>query len=70
MTISPTTDWTTDITATLKGAEDATLGTVQVNAVPMARNKSTTMNGSIMSGTRNLGINFDDAWGDLIEVTF
>ena len=70
MTISPTTDWTTDITATLKGAEDAALGTVQVNAVPMARNKSTTMNGSIMSGTRNLGINFDDAWGDLIEVTF
>jgi hypothetical protein len=70
MTISPTTDWTVDVTATLKGAGDATLGTVQVDGVPMARNKSTTMNGSILSGTRGLGLKINDTWLDPLEITF
>lgn len=70
MTISPKDNWTTDVEVWLKGASDATLGTAQVSAIPMGRNKSTTMNGALLSGSRSLGITLNDEWGAGSVITF
>ena len=70
MTISPAGDWTTDVTATIKGADDATLGSVLVSAIPMGRNKSTTINGSILTGSAAFGLTINDAWLDPEEISF
>jgi hypothetical protein len=70
MTISPAGDWTTDVTATMRGAGDATLGSVLVSAIPMGRNKSTTINGSILTGSAGFGLTINDAWLDPVEITF
>ena len=70
MTISPAGDWTTDVTATMRGAGDSTLGSVLVSAIPMGRNKSTTINGSILTGSAGFGLTVNDAWLDPVEITF
>ncbi len=68
MSISPAAAWTTDVTATLKGAGDTTLGSVEIKNVPMGRNTSVTMTGGILGTTRALGLTLNDTWTDGDEV--
>ena len=70
MSISAEDDWITGMAIAMKGAGDATLGSVLVSAIPMGRNKSTTINGSILTGSTGFGLTINDAWLDTEEITF
>ena len=64
MSLSPADAWTTGMAIAMKGAGDAVLGSVTLSDVPMGRNKTVTMTGALLSGTRSLGVNLNDTWGD------
>ena len=64
MSLSPADDWTTGMEIAMKGAGDAVLGSVTLSDVLMGRNKTVTMTGALLSGTRSLGVNLNDTWGD------
>lgn len=64
MSLSPADDWTTGMEIAMKGAGDAVLGSVTLSDVLMGRNKTVTMTGALLSATRSLGVNLNDAWGD------
>ena len=64
MSLSPDDDWTTGMAIAMKGAGDAVLGSVTLSDVPMGRNKTVTMTGALLCGTRSLGVNLNDTWGD------
>lgn len=68
MSLSPADDWTTDVTVTLKGTGDTTLGSIEIKNVPMGRNTSVTMTGGILGTTRALGLTLNDTWADGDEV--
>ena len=68
MSLSPADDWTTDVTATLKGTGNTTLGSIEIKNVPMGRNTSVTMTGGILGTTRALGLTLNDTWTDGDEV--
>ena len=70
MSISAEDDWTTGMAIAMKGAGDAELGSVQLKDVPMGRNKTVTMTGALLGGTRSLGVILDDTWGDSSEITW
>ena len=70
MSLSPADDWTTGMEIAMKGAGDAVLGSVTLSDVLMGRNKTVTMTGALLSGTRSLGVNLDDAWGDISEIAW
>jgi hypothetical protein len=70
MSISAEDDWTTDMAIAMKGASDAEFGSVTLSDVPMGRNKTVTMTGALMSGTRTLGVSLNDTWGDSSEITW
>ncbi len=70
MSISAEDDWTTDMAIAMKSADDAELGSVQLKDVPMGRNKTVTMTGALLGGTRSLGVVLDDTWGDSSEITW
>ena len=70
MSISAEDDWTTGMAIAMKGAGDAELGSVQLKDVPMGRNKTVTLTGALLGGTRSLGVSLDDAWGDSSEVAW
>lgn len=64
MSISPADAWTTSMEIAMKGAGDAVLGSVTLSDVLMGRNKTVTMTGALLSGTRSLGVGLNDTWGD------
>ena len=64
MSLSSADDWTTGMEIAMKGAGDAVLGSVTLNDVLMGRNKTVTMTGALLSGTRSLGVGLNDTWGD------
>lgn len=68
MSLSPADDWTTDVTATLKGTGDTTLGSIEIKNVPMGRNTSVTMTGGILGTARAMGLTLNDTWTDGDEV--
>ena len=70
MSISNEDDWTTGMAIAMKGAGDAVLGSVTLSDVPMGRNKTVTMTGALLGGTRSLGVILDDTWGDSSEITW
>ena len=70
MSISAEDDWTTDIAIAMKGAGDAVLGSVTLSDVPMGRNKTVTMTGALLGGTRSLGVNLNDTWGDSSSINW
>ena len=63
-TVSPADGWTTDIVATMKGAGDATLGSVTVSNIAMQRNASVTLHGGLIGTTRGIGIDMTTDWTD------
>lgn len=70
MSISAEDDWTTGMAIAMKGAGDAVLGSVTLSDVPMGRNKTVTMTGALLGGTRSLGVSLNDTWGDSSEITW
>jgi hypothetical protein len=70
MSLSPADDWTTGMAIAMKGAGDAVLGRVTLSDVLMGRNKTVTMTGALLSGTRSLGVGLNDTWGDSNEITW
>lgn len=70
MSISAKDDWITDMAIAMKDAGDAELGSVQLKDVPMGRNKTVTMTGALLGGTRSLGVSLNDTWGDSSEITW
>lgn len=64
MSLSSADDWTTGMAIAMKGAGDAVLGSVTLSDVLMGRNKTVTMTGALLSGTRSLGVGLNDTWGD------
>jgi hypothetical protein len=70
MSISDEDDWTTGMVIAMKGAGDAELGSVTLSDVPMGRNKTVTMTGALLGGTRSLGVSLNDTWGDSSEITW
>ena len=70
MSLSPADDWTTGMAIAMKGAGDAVLGSVTLSDVLMGRNKTVTMTGALLGGTRSLGVNLNDTWGDSSEITW
>ena len=70
MSISAEDDWTTGMAIAMKGAGDAELGSVTLSDVPMGRNKTVTMTGALLGGTRSLGVNLNDTWGDSSSINW
>jgi hypothetical protein len=70
MSISAEDDWTTGMVIAMKGAGDAELGSVTLSDVPMGRNKTVTMTGALLGGTRSLGVSLNDTWGDSSEINW
>lgn len=70
MSISAEDDWTTSMAIAMKGAGDAVLGSVALSDVPMGRNKTVTMTGALLGGTRSLGVSLNDTWGDTSTMTW
>lgn len=70
MSLSPADDWSTGMEIAMKGAGDAVLGSVTLSDVLMGRNKTVTMTGALLGGTRSLGVNLNDMWGDSNEMTW
>lgn len=70
MSISAEDDWTTGMAIAMNGEGDAVLGSVTLSDVPMGRNKTVTMTGALLSGTRTIGIRLNDTWGEGDEITF
>lgn len=70
MSLSPADDWATDMAIAMKGAGDAVLGSVTLSDVLMGRNKTVTMTGALLGGTRSLGVNLNDTWGDSSTISW
>ena len=60
----PSSDWHTDITATLKASDESTLGQVTLEDVPLRKNITTAYSGGILGTAKSFTLSADDAWGD------
>jgi len=60
----PSTDWHTDITATLKASDESTLGQVTLEDVALKRNITTAYSGGILGTAKAFALTADDTWGD------
>ena len=60
----PSSDWHTDITATLKASDEYTLGQVTLEDVPLRKNITTAYSGGILGTAKSFTLSADDAWGD------
>lgn len=69
-TISGTTTWNTNVTATLKASDNSTLGSVTIADVPIQRNHITWYSGGILSTGRRMTVSSDDEWIEDDEVTW
>ena len=60
----PSSDWHTDITATLKASDESTLGQVTLGNVTLNKNITTAYSGGILSTSKAFTLTADDVWGD------
>ena len=60
----PSSDWHTDITATLKASDESTLGQVTLEDVALKRNITTAYSGGILGTAKAFALTADDTWGD------
>ena len=60
----PSSDWHTDITATLKASDEYTLGQVTLEDVPLRKNITTAYSGGILGTAKSFTLTADDTWGD------
>ena len=60
----PSTDWQTDITATLKASDESTLGQVTLEDVLLKKNITTAYSGGILGTAKSFTLSADDVWGD------
>lgn len=60
----PSTDWQTDITATLKASDESTLGQVTLEDVSLRKNITTAYSGGILGTAKAFALTADDTWGD------
>ena len=65
--LSPSADWTTDVTLTANGGTDAVLGQVTVENTPMKRNRSTEFSGQMFGSGGAMTISVNDEWLDAYE---
>ena len=59
----PSTDWHTDITASLKASDESTLGQVTLEDVTLNKNITTAYSGGILGTSKAFTLTADDAWG-------
>ena len=60
----PSTDWQTDVTATLTASDESVLGQVSLEDVPLKRNITTAYSGGILGTSKTFTLTADDTWGD------
>ena len=69
-TISPSTQWTTDVTLKATGTDNSTLSSISIKDVPMQRNHVTSYGGSILNAGRSVTLTSDDQWIEDDAVTW
>lgn len=60
----PSSDWQTDITATLKASDDSTLGQVTLEDVALNKNITSSYSGGILGTAKAFTLTADDVWGE------
>jgi len=61
--LSASEEWTTDVTVTMTGENDAVMGSVALSDVSFAQNRTTVYSGGILGGVGTMTVTADDAWG-------
>lgn len=69
-TISPQSEWTTDVTLTATSTDNSTLSSISINDVHMQRNHITSYGGSILNAGRSVTLASDDEWVEDDAVTW
>ena len=69
-TISPQSQWTTDITLTATATDNSTLSSINIKDVPMQRNHVTSYGGSILNAGRSVTLTSDEEWIEDDAVTW
>ena len=69
-TISPQSQWTTDITLKATATDNSTLSSISIKDVPMQRNHVTSYGGSILTAGRSVTLTSDDEWVEDDAVTW
>ena len=59
----PSSDWKTDIIATLKASDESTLGQVTLENVSLKRNITTAYSGGILGTSKAFTLTAEDTWG-------
>ena len=60
----PSSDWQTNITASLKASDESTLGQVMLEDVPLKKNITTAYSGGILNTSKTFTLTANDTWGD------
>lgn len=69
-TISPSIQWTTDITLKATSTDNSTLSSISIKDVPMQRNYVTSYGGSILNAGRSITLTSDEEWIEDAPVTW
>lgn len=60
----PSSDWQTNIIASLKASDESTLGQVTLEDVTLNKNITTAYSGGILGTAKSFTLTADDAWGE------
>ena len=60
----PSSDWQTNIIASLKASDESTLGQVTLEDVTLNKNITTAYSGGILGTAKSFTLTADDTWGD------
>lgn len=63
-------DYTTNVTVTALGDNDAAIATVSLDDVPMAKNKTTNYSGPLFTRQPTFTLTAADAWGEEVTMTW
>lgn len=69
-TISPQSQWTTDVTLKATSTDNSTLSSISIKDVPMQRNHVTSYGGSILTSGRSFTLQSDEEWIEDTPVTW
>ena len=69
-TISPSTQWTTNVTLSATGTDNSTLSSISIKDVTIQRNHVTSYGGSILNAGRSITLTSDDEWVEDDAVTW
>ena len=69
-TISPQSQWTTDITMKATATDNSTLSSISILNIPMQRNHDTSYGGSILNAGRSITLSSNDEWVEDDAVTW